>query len=445
MKVSRRNFLITNGKALSRPLPDPLPMKHDPLRYGLGILILLPALAAAAAAGEPLKWNATVAGLPPNSISGSATTVTFENKSDREVKIFWVKYNGEPKFYGELKPGGVRQQNTFANSSWLITDADEEPLGYFRTTHRAGIAIIPKHTRKPVLRAGRYTSRSKADAVAWQKQMRAAFFKLLRMQDLASGQTPNPLAAKVLSSADRGKYRFQEMEISSTPASRIKVVLTLPKNVSGPCPAVVAIAGHSGTRHSCYAAGGFASLLAEAGYATVSTKISQHSIRERDRTMMGERLWDLMRCVDLLASLAEVDAGRIGCAGNSLGGEMAMWLAAMDERIAATVSAGFLTRMDQLEKNHCRCWKFAGLRELADFADVYALTAPRALLCQNGLQERPTWFTVPIAREALHDIRPIYADFGKPENLQFLAHPGGHIIEVPSLRIFFEKHLQGPD
>ena len=33
----------------------------------------------------------------------------------------------------------------------------------------------------------------------------------------------------------------------------------------------------------------------------------------------------------------------IGCLGNSLGGEMVMWLAAMDDRAKATVSSGFLT------------------------------------------------------------------------------------------------------
>ena len=44
---------------------------------------------------------------------------------------------------------------------------------------------------------------------------------------------------------------------------------------------------------------------------------------------MGERLWDLMRCVECLASLPQVDASRLGCAGLSLGGEMAMWLGAM--------------------------------------------------------------------------------------------------------------------
>ncbi len=156
---------------------------------------------------------------------------------------------------------------------------------------------------------------------------------------------------------------------------------------------------------------------------------------------MGERLWDLMRCVDFLTSLEEVDPRRIGCLGNSLGGEMVMWLAAMDERVKATVSSGFLTKMDQLETNHCMCWKIPGLRELVDFSDIYSLIAPRALLCQNGLKEPPSQFPVSIAREAVKEVELIYRDFEQPTNVALVAHEGGHEIHLPSLLMFFEKHL----
>jgi len=114
---------------------------------------------------------------------------------------------------------------------------------------------------------------------------------------------------------------------------------------------------------------------------------------------------------------------------------------AMDERMVASVSSGFLTKMDQLEKNHCMCWKLPGLRGLVGFSDIYSLTAPRALLCQNGLKERPSWFSVPVAREALKEIARAYADFKRPEDLAFVAHEGGHEIDLPSLVTFFRKHL----
>lgn len=416
------------------------------MRLAFILLTLAPILAAQgedapAPTPDDLPWHALAAGLPPGTIAGPPTGLTIHNRTDRPVKIFWVKYNGTLKAYGELEAGGTREQKTTANSNWLIADGNDKPLGYFQATPRPGRAVIPKNLPVPVLRAGKYTPGTRKGALAWQRELRGSFLQLLKMEDLVAHKTRLPLNPRTISSEDKGAFVLHEMEINSTPDSRIKVVLTVPRNVAESCPAVVAIAGHSGTRHSCYQGRGFATLLAEKGYVTVSTRISQHSVREQERSMMGERLWDLMRCVDLLASRREVDPGRIGCAGNSLGGEMAMWLAAMDERIAATMSAGFLTRMDQLEENHCRCWKFPGLRTLADFSDIYALTAPRPLMCQNGLQERPTWFTVPLAREALADIKPIYEVLGAPEHLEFLAHEGGHVIEIPSLLAFLGKHL----
>jgi len=50
---------------------------------------------------------------------------------------------------------------------------------------------------------------------------------------------------------------------------------------------------------------------------------------------MGERLWDAMRCIDYLESLSQIDKKRIGCAGLSLGGEITMWLGAMDQPLSS--------------------------------------------------------------------------------------------------------------
>ena len=109
---------------------------------------------------------------------------------------------------------------------------------------------------------------------------------------------------------------------------------------------------------------------------------------------------------------------------------MAMWLGGMDTRIAATVSSGFLTVMDHMEQDHCLCWKFDGLRELVDFADIYSLTAPRPLQCQNGLKEPESQFYVPIAREAMKEIQIIYDDFDRPENVSLLVHEEGNAVVI---------------
>jgi len=294
------------------------------------------------------------------------------------------------------------------------------------------------------LRRLQYTHRSSHEAIAWQKHVRSELLTLLRLDDLIRRKIP--FDRKVLSTADKGAYAQEELEINSTTTRRIKVVLTVPKGKSAPYPAVVCIHGHGGSRFAVHDASsvykGFAVALA-AGAVTVATDVGQHEVYEKaqGRTLMGERLWDVMRCVDYVASMPEVDRSKIGCAGLSLGGEMAMWLGAMDERISATVSSGFLTLMDQMEKNHCLCWKFPGLRERVDYPDIYALIAPRALQCQNGLKEGPKDFYVPLARRAMEQVRAIYADLGRPENAELDVHEGGHEIDLPGLLSFFRKHL----
>jgi len=296
------------------------------------------------------------------------------------------------------------------------------------------------------IRRMKYSSRSEKEAVRWQEDVRGALFGILKMEDLVSTETPLPFEKKELREEKLKSYQQIELEINSTRRRKIPVILTLPNKAGGPFPAVVCIHGHGGTRYSVHDRSsvykGFAAALAESGFVTVAVDVGQHEIFEKDRTLMGERLWDLMRCVDLLLSLEnKVDRERIGCAGLSLGGEMAMWLGAMDSRVSAAVSSGFLTVMDQMEQNHCLCWKFDGLRELVDFADIYSLIAPRPLMCQNGLQEEPKDFYVPIARKAMDEVKVIYEDFNRPQNAFLDVHEGGHEIHLPSLMEFFHKYL----
>jgi len=120
-----------------------------------------------------------------------------------------------------------------------------------------------------------------------------------------------------------------------------------------------------------------------------------------------------------------------------------MWLGAMDTRIAATLSSGYITTMDQAETSSCHCWKFEGLRDLVDWADVYAMIAPRPLQCQCGSKDRQHGRSmVPFADQAMLEIRPAYADFGAQNNLELCIHAGGHEMDVPAMLAFFEQRLK---
>jgi hypothetical protein len=290
----------------------------------------------------------------------------------------------------------------------------------------------------------KYSTRSAKKAEIWQEEVRTELGALLKINDLLATGRSTPLDPKEIRMENKGDYLMKEIEFSSTANRRIRVLLTCPLKSTGPWPAVVCLHGHGGKPASVYEMEpykAFGHELARRNYVTIAPVVSQHEIMEEGRTLMGERLWDAMRCVDFLGTCFSVDSSRIGCAGLSLGGEMAMWLGAMDPRIKATVSSGFLTRMDQLEQGHCLCWKFPGLRELVDFADIYSLIAPRPLMCQNGLKEPPGDFTVDIAKAALKEIEVIYMNYRHPENLTLVAHPEGHVVDVISLVLFFKKHL----
>jgi hypothetical protein len=298
----------------------------------------------------------------------------------------------------------------------------------------------------------RFNAKTPAEAEAWQRHGRALMFQLMKIDDLQTTRTdagtPIPFEVKERKSEDQEKYTVKEIELASTKNRRIKAVVTIPKPIVGVSkhPAIVCIHGHGGNRYivhdkkSIY--GGFAAELAERGYVTIATDVGQHTLADPQRTLCGERLWDLLRCADYVVSLPEVDAKRIGCAGLSLGGEMAMWLGAMDPRMKATVSSGFLTTVANMRDKHCPCWEFPGLTYHYDFSDVFSLIAPRALMCQNGQKEtRGGGFPVDLAEMAMKDIHRAYAVFDKTNAAELDIHPQGHVFVVPTALAFIEKHV----
>ncbi len=80
----------------------------------------------------------------PRSTGGDNIEVIFQNKSQRAIKLVWVGYDGKLKLYGELKPGAMRVQNSYANNCWLITTKDDEALGYFICGPARALAIVAK-------------------------------------------------------------------------------------------------------------------------------------------------------------------------------------------------------------------------------------------------------------------------------------------------------------
>ena len=300
---------------------------------------------------------------------------------------------------------------------------------------------------------GRFQATTEKDATAWQQAARRYLADALRLDRRpfeagSAGGEGLPFQEKVRWAARQETFTLYEIELSATRGRRMTVLVTVP-NGDVPAkkfPAVVCVHGHGGSRRIVYDPlslyHGFAAELAR-NYVTVSPEVGQHSVYEDGKTLMGERLNDVIRCVDYLAARPEVDADRIGSAGLSLGGEMTMWLAAMDPRVKATVSSGFLTTVANMRTGHCMCWDFKGFSGNFDFADVYGLAAPRPMLCQIGREERaPGGFPVDVAEVAVTDLKKIYAAFGCPDRAVLDVHPGGHVVVTKTAVPFLDAVLR---
>jgi len=277
----------------------------------------------------------------------------------------------------------------------------------------------------------RFTATTKRDAVRWQNQVRGKLFVL--MMGGAKPKAP-PLDPKILTRTAGldDNYTLEELSLQTLPDRRVHAWLAVPKERKGKVGAVLALHGHGGNGkemvhgESLY---WYGRELAKMGYVVISPDIGQHKLQHTNWTLMGERLWDALRCIDYLETRPEVNKKRIAVAGLSLGGETTMYVAAMDTRIKAANSSGWLTTIDNMKHGHCPCWNFPGLEQNFDFADIFACIAPRPLVLEIGEKESaPGGFPVDIARLAFEQIKPAYRVFGAENNLRLDIHPGGHVF-----------------
>lgn len=285
--------------------------------------------------------------------------------------------------------------------------------------------------REPSTRRMRFNARTPAEARRWQAQARQKLFELMMGGTQPSRVPLNPHSLRRIE-VPAGGYVLEEMTLQTLPDRRVHAWLALPQKVSGRSPAVLALHGHGGTGEQVVKGEGlywYGRVLAEMGYVVLAPDIGSHDLQHREWSLMGERVWDCLRCIDYLVSLPQVDAQRIGVAGLSLGGETTMYVAALDERVKIACSSGWLTTVENMKNGHCPCWNFPGLEEHFDFADIFACVAPRVLICELGEQERaPGGFPISIARQPAEEIARAYRLFRAGENFHLDTHPGGHVF-----------------
>jgi len=140
--------------------------------------------------------------------------------------------------------------------------------------------------------------------------------------------------------------------------------------------------------------------------------------------LTGARIFDLMAGLSLLAARADVDATRIGAAGLSGGCWLSQVLAAVDDRIAATVLSGYFSTFAQTAwHGHCVCHHPFGIGAYCEMPDIAALIAPRPLFIESGSTD--VQYPHEPAYTATH---AAYALCGAADRIDLHRYRGGHLF-----------------
>lgn len=183
--------------------------------------------------------------------------------------------------------------------------------------------------------------------------------------------------------------------------------------------------------------------------ATVSESFATKALLWHGKSLFGQMLSDHSAALTYLAGRDDVDPGRIGAFGISMGCVLSYWLAAMDERIAAVAHlccfADFRTMIELgAHDGHGIYLTVPGLLTEADGGSIAALIAPRPQLVCIGEADS---LTPPTAvTRAWAELEPAYA--AVRDRLERVSEPGIGHQETPAMReamlAFFASHLVEP-
>ena len=312
------------------------------------------------------------------------------------------------------------------------------------------------------------------EAKVWQRKLRRKVVQLV-------GRFPrkrHSLRAEVIERRNFPTYTRETVVFQSREHLSVFGYFLVPREFASPGPTMVCLPGHGrgcddvvgieedGTMRSAY--GGyqndFALQCVDYGFAAFAMEQFGFGHRRDERaraggpgnsscqpaagaallfgqTMVGWRVWDVMRAVDYLETREEVDSKRIGCMGISGGGTITFFASALERRIKAAVVSGYFNtfRDSILSISHCICNYVPGMLRVAEMYDLAGLIAPRALFVESGTQDGI--FPVEATKFAFEKAKEIYGVFGAEDRIGLEVFEGEHMFHGKGAFRFLQRWL----
>jgi dienelactone hydrolase len=251
-----------------------------------------------------------------------------------------------------------------------------------------------------------YRGEAGAAFSAWRERGREAFARCL-------AYAPRPFGGEVRAVAvtEFPTFTREKLYLKTHDGIWLPTYVLVPKDAKGPLPTVLALPGHDGPtaitgQGAASIAGGdtsvnymrsFGMRLAEAGYMVVAVDVAgigeladmNYTHLVRAGRLVGRPLKRLMleevhEAMDYVLSRPEVDPRRVGTAGMSLGGELALYSAVLDTRVRFVAASGFFSSYRDYEYTSAASLFIPGVLKVADIPDFAAMVAPRPLHIQSA-------------------------------------------------------------
>jgi dienelactone hydrolase len=269
------------------------------------------------------------------------------------------------------------------------------------------------------------------------------------------GQMPAPVPLKLetLESVQCDGYRRDKIVFDSEESMSIPAYLLVPDGRISEGAAILACHGHGpgksqavGLEHTNAPNSDYGLQLVRQGYVVLAPDLRCFGERQDwnpddhyacDTNLvhavmagwnpLAQSVWDMQRCLDVLADHPLVDAARIGMVGLSQGGTITLFTTAFDDRVAAAVVSGYFSSWAVAHKMP---WNMCGSQVLFDMLgkleheDLGALISPRPLLIESGTHD--DLFPVATATETVRRTRLVYEHEGVGDRLVHDVFEGEH-------------------